>query len=525
MLAYWDADQRCRFANRAYETWFGVSPESLIGTQLKDLLGPELYRLNRPYIEAALAGEPQQFERAVPHPSGGPPRHSLASYLPDVRDGVVHGFFVIVTDISEIKRAQLALAASETQQKVLAEAGAVLASSLDYEQTLKTIAKLVVEHVAEFCIIDMLEDDTKVRRLTMAHADPAKAALCERLATIPLDARHVLGRTALETREVQVIDDMTPQFIGGTARNDEHVRLLRELAPRSAIVVPLVATSGVLGALMFVSSSPGRFGARDVELATELGRRASLAIENARLYAAAKQASAARDVVLGVVAHDVRSPLNTIVLAGLALERQFAETGDVRGQKWVKLISSSVQRANRLIQDLLDVARLEAGALSIERRSVSPAQVVHDAFNTQQVQAQAASLELELEVEDDLPEILADDERLLQVLENLIGNAIKFTPAGGSIRLRAMRRPGEVLFAVSDSGCGIDADGLPHVFDRFWQARRSERRGAGLGLPICKGIVEAHGGRIWVESTPDRGTTFYFTIPTAPAAAAATAIH
>ncbi len=636
MLAYWDSAQRCRFANRAYERWFGVSPESLIGKHISELLGP-IYPLNLPYIEGALRGEPQEFEREIPDPAGGPLRYSLANYIPDIVDGVVRGFFVLVSDVSAIKRAELALKDSEArfsgiisiaadaiisvdedqvitifntgaekifgyakaevigrdlgmlvparlrethrrrltaflasggapsrqmgerqatifgirkngdefpaeaaiskleiggkpiltvalrditerkrtelEQMILAEAGTVLASSLNYRQTLKSIAQMIVRHVADLCVVDMIEDDARVERLTVAHADPAKAGACEVLGRLSLEPRYTLALSALETRQPQVFDDITSEFLESSARDEEHRRALRELAPRSAIVVPLLSSDSVLGALVFASSRPHSYGARDVGFATELGRRAALAIENARLYEAEQQATRARDEVLGVVAHDVRSPLNAIGLAADLLGRKLAKAG-LEGDEQVKSILRSVSRANRLIEDLLDVTRIEAGVLGLERQAAAVEQILVDVMTSQQLAASAASIELRLEIDDEPPLIWADRHRVLQVLDNLVGNALKFTPNRGRITIGAVNRAGEVLFSVADTGHGIPEENLPHVFDRFWQAKKAERRGAGLGLPICKGIVEAHGGRIWAESVVGRGTTFFFTLPT-----------
>jgi len=146
---------------------------------------------------------------------------------------------------------------------------------------------------------------------------------------------------------------------------------------------------------------------------------------------------------------------------------------------------------------------------------VPAAQVVDESLEMERPLAAGASLELQTELSPDLPDVSADHDRLLQVFENLIGNAIKFSAPGGRITVGAARRDGEVLFRVADTGGGIGAEQLPHVFDRFWQAQPSGRRGAGLGLPIVKGIIEAHGGRVWVESAPGRGSTFWFTIPVA----------
>jgi signal transduction histidine kinase len=175
---------------------------------------------------------------------------------------------------------------------------------------------------------------------------------------------------------------------------------------------------------------------------------------------------------------------------------------------------------NRLIQDLLDVTRVEAGQVALERAALPTRAVVAEAIEAQKTLAAAASVELRLDAGEHLPDLFADRHRVLQVLENLIGNALKFTPSGGRVTVGAVPRAGSVLCYVRDTGSGIPAEDQPHLFDRFWQARlrRAEKRsGAGLGLAIVKGIVEAHGGRIWVESAPGEGSTFYFTLPTTAA--------
>jgi signal transduction histidine kinase len=179
------------------------------------------------------------------------------------------------------------------------------------------------------------------------------------------------------------------------------------------------------------------------------------------------------------------------------------------------MIERAATRMNHLIQDLLDVARMEGGRLSIARARIPARQAVADVVQTQEPLATSASLELRLDIPPDLPDLWADRDRLLQVFENLIGNAIKFTEAGGSISVGATPRDGEVLFWVADTGVGMPADDLPHVFERLWQASGGGRAGAGLGLPIAKGIIEAHGGRIWADSALGAGSTFFFTIPTA----------
>jgi PAS domain S-box-containing protein len=234
-----------------------------------------------------------------------------------------------------------------------------------------------------------------------------------------------------------------------------------------------------------------------------------------------ERALAARDDVLRIVAHDLRNPLSTITMQASLLERQEPEP-ERRDQTPRLVITRSSQRMTSLIQDLLDVALVEAGQLKIERERLSASDLVREAVDAQALLASAEGLDVRVESGRDLPLVWGDHKRLLQVFENLIGNAIKFTPRGGRITLTAAPADGAVRFAVADTGAGIAPESVPHVFDRFWQATTRKRSlGAGLGLPITKGIVEAHGGRIWLESAVGRGCTFFFTIPSAPTEAGA----
>jgi signal transduction histidine kinase len=228
--------------------------------------------------------------------------------------------------------------------------------------------------------------------------------------------------------------------------------------------------------------------------------------------ASAKQATQARDDMLGVVAHDLRNPLAAIATLAAVLQARGPEReiGDE--------IAHAADRMRRLIRDLIDVTLLDAGGFMIRQERVHAESLLSKVLDSQALLASSASLKLRIDAEESVSDIWADHDRLLQVFENLIGNAIKFTKPGGEIVLGVKAGAGEVLFSVADTGCGIASHQLPRVFDRFWQAPEGKRRGAGLGLPIVKGIVEAHGGRIWVQSTPGQGTTFFFTISRAQSA-------
>jgi signal transduction histidine kinase len=412
-----------------------------------------------------------------------------------------------VADITEHKRA-------EEAQQFLGEAGAVLGATLDYEQTLATVAQLVVRDFADWCIVEIMEAHEHLRRLEVASADPTKAELCRQLEQLSVDRdRPSFVRSAIETKQPLLVEHVGPEQFGSIAQGLEHIRAFRAITPTSLMTLPLLIRGELLGTMTFISSTPSRtYGLRDLRLAEVLADRASVAIENARLYRASVHATRLRDQVLGVVAHDLRNPLSSILLQVDALKRHGPEP-ERRSQKPREAIRGAVIRMNRLIQDLLDVALMESGQLTIERARLSVRELIVDAVEMQRPLASSSSLELRVDVDRDVPEVWGDRERLLQVFENLIGNAIKFTEAGGRITAGAASRDHDVVFWVADTGGGIASEHLPRVFDRFWQATKAGRQGAGLGLPITKGIVEAHGGRIWVESTPGRGTTFSFSIP------------
>lgn len=513
-----DEDQRIVLYNQRAEEVFGWSHEEAIGKPL-DLLLPARFReVCQQHVRNFAAGELSACRMgeagpAIPGLRKNGQEFPAQAAISKLRVGDAWLFTVILRDITEQKRI-------EREEKFLAEVGSVLASTLDYEETPENVARLLVRELADVCIVETVAAEGQlVRRMRVAHRDPGMASVADVLQRIQLDRRRPhLGSSVLDTKQPMVMGEVSREYLESIAQSDEHGRALRELAPKSLMAMPLLAHSRLVGALVLVSTTDARrYTPADLPLANEVARRAALAVENAQLYRTSQRAVQARDDVLGIVAHDLRNPLNNILLQANLLRRRGPEP-DRRSQRPADSIEHAATRMSRLIQDLLDVTRMEAGRLSIEQRGLSTNQIVSQIIEAQRPLASAASLDLRVDVPRDLPEVWADRDRLFQVFENLIDNATKFTEAGGCITVGAAPRDGAVLFSVRDTGAGIAAEDLPHVFDRFWQARKAGRRGAGLGLPIVKGIVEAHGGRIWVESTPGKGSTFFLTIPTAPPA-------
>jgi signal transduction histidine kinase len=255
----------------------------------------------------------------------------------------------------------------------------------------------------------------------------------------------------------------------------------------------------------------GRLGPDDVPVVEELGRRASQFLDNARLYGEAQRALAARDEVLSWVAHDLRSPLNAIGLRAQQLLRLPIEPP---APDLARSIRHEVSRMDALIQDLLDVARSEGGVLRVNRVMEAPGRIVVDAREMLQPLADAAAIDLVTQVEPDLPPIRVDRRRILQIISNLVGNALKFASKGTTVRIEVTRGEGEVHFCVADQGPGIPPEQVDRVFDRFWQGAGAERRGLGLGLAITRALVEMQGGRVWVESEVGVGTRMHFAIRT-----------
>jgi len=423
-----------------------------------------------------------------------------------------------------LAREQAARAEAEHSQKraaLLAEASRVLSASFDYQTTLAALVRLAVPSLADYCALDIVEADDRFERIGEAHVDPAKSQLLREVATFPKSAltdRHPLIRV-MNTGAPVLEADITPAFIRASFAEAGQRRVVEALGPRSLICVPLVTSGRPIGALTLVTSGSGRrFEVADLSLAADLARRAAVVVEHARLFHEAQQATRARDDVLAVVAHDLRNPLNTVTMAvSLMLETTPPER--VQERRQAEIVRRAADRMNRMIQDLLDVKRMESGRLTIDPRPEDPGVLINDTVDMLRPLATGSTIRMETNIEDDLPNVLADAARIQQVLSNLVGNAVKFTPRAGRISVCAELMEGEVRFAVIDTGPGIPAEQLPHIFGRFWQAKTSDRRGIGLGLAIAKGIVEAHNGRIWVESSVGLGSTFYFTLPVANGAA------
>jgi PAS domain S-box-containing protein len=511
-----DREGRIRVCNAAAERLFGYSAAEVTGKNIKMLMPSPHGEKDDGYLsrhrttgEDRIIGSGRELLGLRKDGSTFPLYLSVAEEIFDGQKmyvGTIH-------ELTDRKQWESALIERERELQLITQVGDVLATTLEFEDTLTNIARLVVDNLADLCVINFIDDDGVARRARVFSRDPTKAWVCDALMRMPAGQEQVrIAQSVLETRKPVLIAEVTPDLVRSWAANDEHLMALQGIEPKSAIIAPLLVHGRLLGALSLMSSDASRkYGPEDLQVAAAIAGRAAFFIENARLYRESKRATQARDDMFRVVAHDLRNPLAVIQ----ALATVLIKTGhDV---ELSQEIMDATNRMARLIQDLVDVTRLQAGSLRLNPERLDAAEIATETEAAQRALVSAASLEIRFEKEPDLPTIWADHFRILQVFENLVGNAIKFTKPGGRITLRAAAVAGEVLFSVADTGRGIPSEQLPHVFDMFWQAPGQEvNRGVGLGLPIVRGIVEAHGGRVWAESSLGQGSTFYFTVPAAP---------
>jgi PAS domain S-box-containing protein len=405
----------------------------------------------------------------------------------------------------------------------LADATALLSQSLDYQQTLAAVARLAVPEIADWCAVDIVDASGVLQRLAVAHVDPAKVEYARQLEErYPADPAAPGGvHEVIRTGRPAMMVAIPPELVAARARDDEHRRILAELALSSYMCLPIVSAGGAIGAMTFVLAESGRhYTERDLAFAQELLARAALAIDNAFAYRRAYDANRLKDEFLATLSHELRTPLNAIL--GYA---QMLNMGMLQGERQGRAIAVLTRNADALhqiIDDVLDVSRITSGKLRLNIVPISLDEILRNAVATMQPAADAKGVQLHLQIDADLPTISGDPDRLQQVAWNLLSNALKFTPAGGNVRVTLEREGASVQFTVSDDGQGIEAGFLPHIFERFRQADSRfarEHGGLGLGLAIVRDLVEHHGGNVSVTSGGHgQGATFRVRLPIVVAA-------
>jgi len=504
-----DAFQRITFFNKGAAAIFGFTPDEIIGQRIEVLI-PERYRTNhsrqvaefgRSKVKSRRMGERREIAGVRKNGEEFPAEAAISQ----VHHGDDIVYAVVLRDVTIRKR-------FEQRLQFLAEAGEKLAMSFGSSETLTQVARLAVPVIADGCVLENRVGNGFMAGAA-AHVDPAIEGVLDEIALAGLripPKNHPLTEILGKPSPVLLQSNAASRLLEASS-NPAYLRAMKAMNPQSALFLPLIAREQLIGALTLFRSK-GSFDGDDLGFAEDLARLAALALDNARLHDTVRASLRARDEMVGVVSHDLRNPVAAVKMLSRTLLGAPKKIG-AQARESIELICQAAEQMDALIRDLLDVNRLDAGQLVVSPVAVDPSALLTDSLQTLRPLIDEKGIKLDLQIETALPKVMADPERIQQALSNLVGNAIKFSPAGSKIAVVARSDTDGVIISVLDNGQGIAAEHLPRVFDRYWQSSRTDRQGAGLGLAISKGIVEAHGGKIWLDSKPSEGTSASFSLP------------
>jgi len=440
---------------------------------------------------------------------------------------IEHGHFLGAwgsqRDVTEQRHAEEELKRAESHARFLSEASAVLASSLDYESTLRNVARLAVPTLADWCVVDLAQPDGTFKRVETVSSSPEDAELVRQVhqfgGTSSADPRSPASMVVSKGKAL-LIESVTPEHLQQIAQSEEHARLLAALRAISYIAVPMMVRGHAVGALHFFTSHSGRrYTLAELSLLEDLARRAALSVENARLYREAQEAIRLRDEFLSIASHELKTPLTPLNLKLQMLAREAQRQPESPFRKFVEdyivIGSRQVKKLSELVGDLLDVARIAGGRLRLELEEMDLGTLAREVVTRYEPEAVRAGSTLVLEAKESVAGYW-DRLRLEQVLTNLVDNAIKYG-AGKPIHIQLEAEASRALLRVRDEGIGIAQEKLSRIFERFERAVSDRHYGGlGLGLYITRTIVEAMGGSIQVESTLGQGATFTVVLPRKP---------
>lgn len=522
-------------ANQAFLDMLGITREALVGKRQADLTLPE----DRPRDQAA--GEALRREgRLTPYEKrflrvDGSPHHALVAGTRIEEDPSRWIAFVVDTERRKraeaereelLGREQSARRAAEiaaAHASFLANATATLASSLEIRPTLQRVVELTIPHLADFGSIELVGADGEIERVAAAQAPAYEAALGKRIWSFVPTAGATENPVvkALRTGKTEWLPWATDDWNMSIATAPEHMELLREVGPRSFVCVPILLRSRVFGVLTLCLGAKAEriYSFTEVGVAQELAARIAIAIESSMLFAEAGEArreaeaaSRAREIFLATLSHELRTPMNTVsILINLMQAGRLPES---RRTEAFETIQRNLRVQLRLLEDLLDTSRIISGKLQIELQPTSLTKAVARAIASVQPSLEPREQRIDAHGLDSEIGIRGDPERLQQVLVNLLGNAVKFSPESATIHVRLAREGARAIVEVRDEGIGISPDLLPKVFEPFRQADGRSNEGLGLGLAIAHRIVTMHGGELHVSSAGEGlGATFMVLLP------------
>ncbi|HEY3818195.1 MAG TPA: ATP-binding protein [Polyangiaceae bacterium] len=446
--------------------------------------------------------------------------------------GRIVGVVLVFRDATHEKRGRV-------RSEFLSKAGEALVASIDHEATLATVARLAVPTLADWCSVELVDPATKVsRQVAVAHVDENKVRFARELGErYPIDRDATRGvPQVIRSGRSELYAEISSAMLEQGAVDAEHLRVIRELQLRSAMIVPLRVRGHTFGAMTFVhAESDRRYSEDDLVFAEDFARRAAMAIENSLalkemeegrarerlLRGEAELANRAKDEFLATVSHELRTPLNAILGWTTILRRRNPSEDAERG---LAIVERNARLQSKLIEDVLDTSRIISGKLSLNLGPADVTEAAAAAIETVMPAAEAKGIQISTDLPAEPLTITADADRLQQIVWNILSNSVKFTPKGGSIEVSVHPEGSEVCIRVRDTGEGIRREVLPVIFERFRQADASTTRrhgGLGLGLSIVKQLVAAHGGTVHAESGGDgQGATFTVRLPARTAVAA-----
>jgi PAS domain S-box-containing protein len=507
LVSYLDRDLHYRFANRAYEDWFGLTPRQVVGKPSWEVIGEAIFEHRRPYMAAALAGEFVRFEGVTEHNRLGL-RFTEVIYTPHREAGQVAGFFVHVLDVTDRKRADAALAQQTDRLRLLWESASVLLTTDEPDAMMRGLFTKIAPHFQLDTYFNFMVDDSgNALHLESCIGIPDEAAREIRRLEF---GQAVCGNVALHRRPI------TATFIQQS--DDPKVQLVKSFGIRAYACNPLLAGDRLLGTLSFASRTREQFDAEELEFLATITRYVTVAYERIRLVRELRETDRRKDEFLALLAHELRNPLAPL-RNGLHVMRLSGDNPEAAGRLRA-MMERQLAHMVRLIDDLLDVSRISRNKMELRRSRVLLSDVISNAVETARPLVEAAGHELSVALPTEPVFLDADLTRLSQVFGNLLTNSAKYTEAGGHIWLNAVHRDGEVgevVVSVRDTGIGIPAEALPAIFDMFSQVDRSLERstgGLGIGLALVRGLVEMHGGSVAAASDgPGCGSTFTVRLP------------
>lgn len=484
-----------------------------------DFVHPE----DRPALAAAIEhardeGSDNRVEYRIRHPNGALQWLEARGTVVRDEDGRPLRMVGVSVNVTRRKRVEQDLA-------FLAGASAELAGLVDPQNTLDRLAFLAVPAFADWCAVDLLDDEGRPERVAVAHVDPERVQLARDIyARFGTDPQQAIGSWAvLRSQQPHLVREVSDALLDEAIPNPDYRAYLRHLGLRSYIGVPLVAHGRAFGVVTFVSAESGRlYEQRDLELAADLARRAAVAIENARLYRTLQQSDQGKDIFLATLAHELRNPLAAIS-NGIGILK--LAPGDLRRvEHAAAVMERQINQLRRLVDDLMDVSRIATGKVELRTEEVDLVAIVTNAVETVRPSIEAARHKLSIALPGGAMRVRADPVRLAQVFANLLSNAAKYTAEGGQIDISMESLQQEFVVRVRDNGIGIAPEMLHSIFHIFRQGAHPLERshgGLGIGLSLVEGLVRLHGGRVEAHSEgPGRGSEFVVHLPRAPLSAA-----